>query len=292
MEYGLDTSSSRLALIDVLLATYRPDETMLKAQVDSIRSQRDVEINLILREDVDGLGALGNFSELLAESHAEYIAFSDQDDVWDENKLAKCLAKMRALESTYGTDVPLLVFCDGYVTDADLNRKQGTVLSRQKINVGKGLAFNRLLMQNFVAGNSMLFNAALREKAGRVPDRALMHDAWIVLVAAAFGHIGLVNEPLYLYRQHGSNVLGLTDCGFRHFQKRSGEGVGAFRSRLMLNTEQAAAFVERFGGESPRCADALATLLKCGWLDRRRGIFRHRLFKHGLIRNLALILFA
>lgn len=291
MEYGLDTSSSRLTLIDVLLATYRPDEAMLKAQVDSIRSQRDVEVNLIFREDVDGLGARGNFSALLAESRAEYAAFSDQDDVWDENKLSKCLAKIRELESVYGTDVPLLVFCDGYVTDADLNRKQGTVLSRQKIDVEKGLAFNRLLMQNFVAGNSMLFNAALREKVGRVPERALMHDAWLVLVAAAFGHIGFVDEPLYHYRQHDGNVLGATDFGYWHFSKRFIEGMGVFRARLTSNVEQASAFVERFCDEYPECADALATLLKCGWLERRRRIFRHRLYKHGLIRNLALILF-
>ena len=183
-------------MIDVLLATYRPQAAMLKAQVDSIRAQRGVDVNLICREDDEGLGACGNFSALLAESRAEYAAFSDQDDVWDKGKLEKCLAKMRELEAIYGKDVPLLVFCDGYVTDVELNRKPGTVLSRQRVNIAKGLCFNRLLMQNFVAGNAMLFNAALREKAGKVPPQALMHDAWLVLVAAAFGHIGFVDTVL------------------------------------------------------------------------------------------------
>ena len=261
-------------MIDVLLATYRPQAAMLKAQVDSIRAQRGVDVNLICREDDEGLGACGNFSALLAESRAEYAAFSDQDDVWDKDKLEKCLAKMRELEAIYGKDVPLLVFCDGYV------------------NIAKGLCFNRLLMQNFVAGNAMLFNAALREKAGKVPPQALMHDAWLVLVAAAFGHIGFVDEPLYFYRQHGENVIGATDCGSRHFLKRALEGVSAFRSRLAANAAEAAAFVERFGGESPDAAMALATLPTCGWLERRIRIIRHRLFKQGLLRNLSLLLFA
>lgn len=279
-------------MIDVLLATYRPQAAMLKAQVDSIRAQRGVDVNLICREDDEGLGACGNFSALLSESRAEYAAFSDQDDVWLKDKLSKSLAKMRELESQHGKDVPLLVFCDGYVTDAELNRKPGTVLSRQRVNIAKGLCFNRLLMQNFVAGNAMLFNAALREKAGKVPARALMHDAWLVLVAAAFGHIGFVDEPLYSYRQHGENVIGATDCGSRHFLKRALEGVSAFRSRLAANAAEAAAFVERFGGESPDAAMALATLPTCGWLERRIRIIRHRLFKQGLLRNLSLLLFA
>lgn len=279
-------------MIDVLLATYRPQEAMLKAQVESIRAQAGVEVNLIRREDTEGLGARGNFSALLSESRAEYAAFSDQDDVWLKDKLSKSLAKMRELESQHGKDVPLLVFCDGYVTDAELNRKPGTALSRQRVNVEKGLRFNRLLMQNFVAGNAMLFNAALREKAGAVPLRALMHDAWLIIVAAAFGHIGFVDEPLYLYRQHGENVLGATDTGARHFMKRAREGASAFRARLAENADEASAFVERFGAESPQSAKALSTLPSCGWAERRFRIVRHGLFKQGLLRNLALLLLA
>lgn len=279
-------------MIDVLLATHRPQATILKEQVDSILAQRDVDVNLIRREDSDGRGASANFSALLMESRSEYVSFSDQDDVWNSDKLSKCLARMRELESDYGRDVPLLVFCDGYVTDSGLGRKPGTVLSRQHVSVSKGLRFSRLLMQNFVSGNAMLFNAALREKAGAVPPRALMHDAWIVLVAAAFGHIGFVDEPLYLYRQHGGNALGATSMGLPHLRKRVLDGVASFRARLAENIGEAAAFVERFGAASPASATALAELPKCGWLGRRIGIVRHGLFKQGFLRNLALLLVA
>ena len=279
-------------MIDVLLSTYRPNRRFLDAQIASIRAQKGVSVNLVVREDREGVGACMSFAKLLDESDAEYVAFSDQDDVWLDEKLARSMEKMRELERWYGRDVPLLVFCDGYVTDDELCRMPGTVLSRQRVDIVAGLRFNRLLMQNFVAGNAMLFNAALREKAGDIPAQALMHDAWMVLVASAFGRIGFVDEPLYCYRQHGGNVLGATDVGMRHFGKRALEGVTAFRARLTANAAEAAAFVERFGDESPGSAVALAALQDCGWLERRLRIARHRLFKHGLLRNASLLLFA
>lgn len=275
-------------MIDVLLATYRPDVGWLREQLDSIRAQVGMDVNPICREDVGGLGARGAFSDLLSESKADYAAFSDQDDVWHSDKLAKCLDRMKALESQFGRKTPALVFCDGLVTDRELNPCSGTVISRQRVDVEKGISFRRLLMQNFIAGNAMLINAALREKAGVIPADALMHDSWLALVAAAFGHIGFVDEPLYCYRQHQANVLGATSAGCRHFLRRAIEGRTVFRERLRANIRQARAFVERFGAESPDSAVALAQLDKKSFFARRVDLVRHRLYKHGVLRNLAL----
>lgn len=279
-------------MIDVLLATYRPDAQMLKAQVDSIRAQQGVDVNLICREDTEGLGAAGNFSALLAQSEAAYVAFSDQDDVWLPEKLSKAMARMAELEEKYGKDVPLLVFTDGYVTDATLTRQPGTIVSRQGVRVNAALRFSRLLMQNFVPGNAMLFNAALRARAGAVPPEALMHDVWMLLVAAAFGHVAFVDEPLFDYRQHGANAVGATRAGTGHFLRRLGEGRRAFRERLMRNVRMAEAFVRRFGDAAPEPARALAGFGRMGAWSRRRALIRHRLFKCGVLRNLALLLFA
>ena len=275
-------------MIDVLLATYRPDADLLKAQVDSIHAQEDVEINLIRREDESGEGACANFSALLGQSREEYVAFADQDDVWMPRKLLKSLALLRKMENEWGKNVPLLVFCDGRVADCELNHLSGTVISRQGVDVCAGLAINRLLMQNFIPGNAMLFNAALREKAGPVPSGALMHDSWVALVAAAFGRIGFVDEPLYFYRQHWSNVLGATTAGCGHFLRRAIEGPMAFRRRLHANVVQARAFVERFGVESPVSAVALAGLDGKNSFARRMELVRHCLYKHGFLRNMSL----
>ena len=283
---------TEMPTIDVLLATYRPDLRFLEAQVESIRRQTGVETNIISREDVDGSGAAANFSALLAESSAQYIAFADQDDVWLEQKLAKLLDCVKRLERQYGSDRPILAFCDSWVTDRELKPLPGTFLSRQRLALPKAMALPRLLMQNFIAGNLMLFNGALRDKAGAVPPGALMHDSWVALVAAAFGVIGQVDEPLLYYRQHGDNTLGATLAEARHCRRRMAEGPAAFAKRLEANIAQARAFCERFGDAAPECVRALADFSKLGYWRRRAAILRHGLFKQGLLRNLALMLWA
>ena len=284
-------------MICVLLATYRPDATMLSEQVESIRTQTDVAVKLISREDPDGAGAMANFAALLREadgevSDSDYIALADQDDVWMPQKLSRQMAKMREMEAQLGKNTPILVFCDAMPVDKDLNPLGSSMLAWQGIDVEKGVRLPRLLMQNFISGNMMLMNAALLRKAGPVPADAIMHDSWIALVAAAFGKLAFVPEVLVKYRQHSKNVLGGTKSGMAHVMRRWSEGALAFRERLALNVRQAAALVERFGDESPACAKALAAFPAKSWLGRRLAIVRNGLWKHGFCRNLALMLWS
>lgn len=270
-------------MIDVLLATYRPVRTLLDKQINSIRNQTGVDVRLIVREDERGEGAIANFSALLAQSSSEYVALSDQDDLWCAHKLKTLMDRMVLLESHFGKGVPLLVFCDSVLTDAEMNPLALSFMQKLRVDPLKGTRFPRLLMQNFIAGHAMLFNAALREKAGRIPQGVVMHDYYLALVASAYGKISYVNEPMVFYRQHGSNVLGAA--------KASKSG-GEFRSRLQANVQQARAFVERFGESAPQSAKALATLHSFGWFKRRFVIVRHGLWKQGLKRNLALLALA
>ncbi len=280
-------------MIDVLVATYRPDRRILDEQLASIRAQQGVATNVIVREDAAGDGPAANFSELLSASTAPYVAFSDQDDVWEGDKLASLMELMRNMEASCGEDVPILVFCDASLIDAGGRLLEGgSFIARQDVDVRRGIGFSRLLMQNFIAGNLMLFNAALREKAGSVPPSALMHDIWVALVAAAFGKIGFVDRPLVRYRQHDSNAVGATLSSSARKLSRVREGRTAFGRRLGANILQARAFVDRFGVAAPDAAQALAAFPETGWLERRIHLFRHRLWKHGLARNLALLAFA
>ncbi|MCR5413521.1 MAG: glycosyltransferase [Kiritimatiellae bacterium] len=280
-------------MIDVLVATFRPRQKDLDEQLDSICMQHGVETKVIVREDAAGDGPAANFSALLSESRSPYVAFSDQDDIWETDKLSALMDKMRELESVCGASVPLMVFSDASLADADGSPLGGgTFISRQGVDVAQGIAFPRLLMQNFIAGNLMLFNAALREKAGSVPREALMHDSWMALVASAFGKIGFVDRPLVRYRQHGANAVGATLSASAKKLSRAREGVRAFRTRLAENIAQARAFADRYGPDAPDAAHALAAFSSGGFFSRKISLFRHGLWKHGLSRNLALLAFA
>ena len=269
-------------MIDVLLATYRPDKSWLDAQVESIRRQQEAEVRLIMREDVDGRGPCDNFNELLKMSGGDYVALADQDDVWVENRLATMMERMRQMEGKFGKETPILVFCDSRVVDENLRPMHGTFISRRGIDVDRGIKLSRLLMQNFISGHAMLFNAALRAKVGDIPASAIMHDHWIALVAAAFGKIGFVDEPLVLYRQHSRNVLSANSLS---------RSLQSFKARLAEVMEQAKAFIGRYGEECPPCVGVLARMGKTPWLRRRIDVVRYGLFKHGLKRNLFLLAF-
>ena len=272
-------------MIDVLLAAYRPDRHFLDAQIASIRAQEGVSVNLVVREDVEGVGACGNFAKLLDESDAEYVAFSDQDDVWRKDKLARSMEKMRELERQYGKDAPLLVFTDATVVDADLNELSPSLFKWTKIDPTRTKP-EHLALQNVANGNTMLFNAALREKARPIPGDAFMHDHWIMLVASVFGHVGYVPEPTVLYRQHGRNVIGGAKVGIEYFARKMLDGRTALRKRLYENVHQCRAFVERYGESSPPALRALASIEDKPWAFRVATLIRHRIFKFGLLRNL------
>jgi len=272
-------------MIDVVLATYKPDAEMLKAQVDSIQAQRGVDVNLICREDTHGEGACANFAALLSESRAEYVAFADQDDVWFPDKLAKSMAKMRELEGRWGKEVPLCVFTDAKVVDAGLNVLHESLFKFTNIDPCRD-APRQLALQNVANGNTMLVNAALRDLAMPIPQGAFMHDHWMLLVASSFGHIACLHEPTLLYRQHDGNVLGAACVGWRYYWHRFRQGRKALRERLYANIRQAEAFTERFGCCAPRELRALSGLGGKCRLVRVMTLIRHRIAKCGLLRNL------
>ena len=276
-------------MIDILLATYRPNPKWLKEQIDSIRAQRGVESNLIVREDDDGRGACQNFATLLGESRADYVAFSDQDDVWIEDKLLCAFSKMKELEAKWGRDVPLLVFADARVVDANLNILSVSLFTHTRINPSRTLP-RQLVLQNVANGNTMLFNSALRNLSEFIPKGAFMHDAWIMLVASVFGHIDYVSEPALLYRQHDKNILGGAKVGVLYFIRRILQGRAVLRERLYANIRQIEAFVERFGDKSPKCFKALVGLRSKPYLVRVFILIRYRIFKNGILRNLGTLL--
>ena len=276
-------------MIDVLLGSYRADPEYLKAQVDSIRAQKDVSVNLVIREDLKGDGARANFAALMEESNAEYVAFADQDDIWMEDKLARSMAKMHELEKAWGQDCPLLVYTDVKVVDSGLGLLDASLFHRIKIDPLR-VRPEQLVMQNVAYGNTMLMNAALRRLAVPVPEKAFMHDSWVMLVASVFGKMAYLPESTLLYRQHGNNVIGARKVSLGYFLRSILMGRRRLRERLCANVRQVEAFVERFGSRSPASFQALVGLDRRAWMFRVWTLLRYRIFKNGFWRNLGMLL--
>ncbi|MCV6825654.1 MULTISPECIES: glycosyltransferase [Halocynthiibacter] len=210
-------------LCAVLLAVCDPKE-YLDEQLESLGHQMDVEIDLYLSDDSENFRQLNakckvlspkvfrgpkrgfaqNFRFLLeqVERNAEYAAFCDQDDVWDNDKLVRAV---RALEEV-PTGKPA-VYCSRTIECDEGLRPLG--VSRLP---KRPLGFSHALVQNVMAGNTMVLNRAALEvlqDASRRIDRVPAHDWWVYQLISGCGGMLLFDpEPSLKYRQHRGNVLG------------------------------------------------------------------------------------
>lgn len=154
-----------------------------------------------------------NFLWMLSQVEADYYMFADQDDVWLPNKIEKTVGKFE--EVAICVQGPICVFSDMYVVDESL-RVMNDSFIRYIGRDPKRIGLPQLLLENPAAGCTQLFNRKLRDLALQLQDvNAIeMHDAWVLALAAAFGkeHVGVVDEPLVYYRQHGENEMGAVEA--------------------------------------------------------------------------------
>ena len=129
--------------------------------------------------------------------------------VTDEAVLEKLRNAMQDAESRLGSNTPILVFSDQTVTDEKLSVIAPSLMRYQK-QYFEHFDYRSILLQNVVTGGAMMVNRALARLALECvdPSRVIMHDWWMAVVAARFGEIVYIDEPLGAYRQHGSNSVG------------------------------------------------------------------------------------
>jgi len=237
----------------------------------------------------DNLGVIGNFAHLLGEATAPYVALCDQDDIWEPHKLRILLETMHDLEERHGIDTPLLVHCDLRVVDEALRERHSSYWRFAGVYPSRS-SLPRLLLKNTIAGCASLANKALVRLALPVPRAALMHDYWLALVACAAGHVGAVEEPLMLYRQHERNTIGARPYNWRSFVDRIADGLAHWD--LSALRRQAAALSERchelMTAENRALIDDFVDLPRRNWIGQRWFLLHHGIVMPGLMRNLVL----
>ncbi|MBY0292325.1 MAG: glycosyltransferase [Alphaproteobacteria bacterium] len=150
-----------------------------------------------------GKGFAENFLSLLCNEDikADYYSFSDQDDIWERDKLSRALDYLKSVPP----DVPAI-----YGSRTTLINKFGKKLGESKF-FKKKPSFENALVQNIAAGNTMVLNKAARSliKKHFKNNKLFFHDWLSYLVVSAVG--GNVFHDSYTslqYRQHGENLMG------------------------------------------------------------------------------------
>ena len=167
--------------------------------------EKDPDHFTLASTKVNRHGSKFNFFELiqyyLQFCAEEYVMFSDQDDVWRDDKVEEEVRRIK------DSDIPTLVFCGQEIVNEDLSPVQTSIHSNMK---DYNKYPNSLTYRNVAAGCTICVNRKLLLKAFTdiTPDQFVMHDWWLMLVAAYLGEIIYIDKPLMQYRQHGNNVLG------------------------------------------------------------------------------------
>ena len=222
--------------VAILLSTYN-GERYLREQIDSILNQKNVDVDLYVRDDGShdrtiellkdyaeantriyaqygkNVGVANSFMELLYRAPAkyDYYAFSDQDDIWEADKIQEAIKQLKATGAAlYGSN-QACVDKNG----KSLNMRYSTT---EKIHLDP----ISILNENMIAGCTMVFPnwfwRILSDENTR-PSEALLrvriHDVWTAEVAAVCGTITYDPRSFIKYRQHENNVVGAKRAGLR-----------------------------------------------------------------------------
>lgn len=131
---------------------------------------------------------------------ADFFAFSDQDDIWKEEKLDRAMKWLVSVPA----DVPAVYFSRTELIDVN-----GRHLGYSPL-FAHDPSFQNALVQNIGGGNTMVFNLAARRLLmdwGAV--EAISHDWWLYQIVMGVGGAAHYDPvALVQYRQHDNNVVG------------------------------------------------------------------------------------
>ena len=175
------------------------------------------------------------------------------------------------------------------MTDDKLNKLAPSLMRYQK-QYFEYFDYRSILLQNVVTGGAMMVNRALARLALRCvePSQVIMHDWWMAAVAARFGEIVYIDEPLGAYRQHGHNSVGAKNVGsLAHILHKLGH-TREIRRTLTDKKAQASVFDRTY---VPMLEEADRAFL--GQFARRRSglvfYLKNRALVHGFFRLAGMI---
>jgi glycosyltransferase involved in cell wall biosynthesis len=259
--------------VTVLMSTYNGCQ-FLQQQLNSLYEQTYPHIKILVRDDGSSdatntilaheqargaiaqleaganLGATASFFTLLrhaAQTQTAYVAFCDQDDVWQTNKIERAVSLLAEV-----SDCPAL-----YCSRLDIVNEQLEILelSVKPTKIG----FGNALVENIAVGCTMVLNRKAIDLLCQqtLPNHVYVHDWWCYLVISCFGNVIFDDNPLIKYRQHGGNVIG---AATNHIGVLKRKLARLFNARLWIS-EQAVTFLELFADRLPPTESELLTLL-------------------------------
>ncbi|MGK4144892.1 glycosyltransferase family 2 protein [Weissella paramesenteroides] len=211
----------------VLMSSYN-GEKYISEQIESILNQVNVNVHLFIRDDGstddtlkiikqfkdkitifygENIGLQDSFGSLIWNDSidADFYAFSDQDDVWDKDKLFRAVTELSKIANVG------MYASNQRVVDADLHFiKPLYGLETQGLPYPKYKNFKSFFLNNNYFGNTIVLNRKAMEAVREYRPNHLIvqHDTWVSIVVYINGQIIFDSNMHSSYRQHNQNVVG------------------------------------------------------------------------------------
>ncbi len=281
--------------VSILLSIYRPDRVTLKEQLDSLDSQTYQNKELLVWNDcpdetIDrklfeesitrfpvffydekkNLGYIRAFEKLTALAEGDLVSYCDQDDIWEPEKIEKCVEAMRGSGAIAAVCDKSLMTADGevYVKSCRASSK----MCCDHWNTGDDITARAAF---FCYGTGMTIIADRKAVQGFLPFvPTVAHDMQLMLFLSAKGKLAYVDEPLVRYRRHGKNETGML------------YGVERKRDYYETRCKASVALVDRFAELFPNYPE-LPDMIRCAEARMNGsaiGIWKYRRFLPDLYR--------
>lgn len=215
--------------VDILLTTYNTNIEYLKQQIESILKQTYQNFRLLISDDFSekeevrtilkeykkqdkriilylqekNLGYNKNFEFLLKQADSKYIMFADHDDIWYPQKVEKSVEMIQKKEVD-------MVYCN-----ANQINEKGDIIQQSYfkyknvplINKHSKLAVSRCIG----IGCSQIITKEVKDKMLPFTKKVIAHDWLASFVANENRGMTYIEEPLFGYRLHNTNVFGGRD---------------------------------------------------------------------------------
>lgn len=209
----------------VIMSSYN-GELYLEEQLKSILNQKGVKVHILVRDDGStdktvsileklcrshteieyyagkNIGVVNSFNDLICHCSAyeyNWIAFSDQDDIWKPEKLINAINKLKEVNNSTA-----VLYCSNLEL-VDSHKKHIGMMRKKMPKYTKYSS----IVQNCATGCTEVFNqeAARLYRMG-IGQYMEMHDYWMFLVAMYLGKFMYDDNAYIQYRQHERNVIG------------------------------------------------------------------------------------
>jgi glycosyltransferase involved in cell wall biosynthesis len=211
IEALMDSINAQSVRIDEVVVY---DDGSIDSTLDILRNwiSKNGDLNVRIIHGLN-VGHAKNFQRAIEKCDGDIIFLADQDDVWEADKVKTIVGVFN-----HNADI-LAVYSDGFIVDRDLSWGGRTISSMMRypiagVGVGGVIRSDWSTYRAAVVGATLSFRRSIAAVVTPFPDGVYHHDSWISKNAALAGHLYYVNSRLIKYRQHSSNVVGVSSNPF------------------------------------------------------------------------------